>query len=103
MVPRRPTIRELEQLPLKERVRAIRGRATQTEFSAATGFSTRQIKRWEGGKAVPSDDSALDLEASTGYPARLFLPPPEPTLSEISAKLDEILGLLSMNGTRGKR
>jgi transcriptional regulator with XRE-family HTH domain len=98
---RRPSIRELEELAMKDRMRAIRGRDTQKEFSARTGFSTRQIKRWESGDGTPAWDSAEDLSATTGYPARIFLPPPEPTLTEIGEKLDLVLSLLqSRNGRR---
>lgn len=101
MAGRRIAVATLEQLPLKERLRTIRGRDTQKEFAATTGFSVRQIKRWEKGDQGPTRASALDLEAATGYPARLFLPPPEPTLAELDEKLDLIVSMLqSKNGGR---
>jgi transcriptional regulator with XRE-family HTH domain len=100
-VARRLSIATLEQLPMRERLRTIRGRDTQAAFAAETGFSVRQIKRWEKGTAAPTRSSALDLEATTGYPARLFLPAPEPTLAELGEKLDLIIALLgSRDGRR---
>lgn len=98
---RRVSVKVLEELPLKERLRVIRGRDTQAAFAKETGFSKRQIIRWEMGHADPTYDSALQLAERTGYPERLFLPPPEPTLGELGAKLDLILSLLeSRNGRR---
>lgn len=97
---RRVPIGELERLVWPDRIRAIRGRESQSEFAERTGFSVRQVKRWEKG-IMPAADSAHDLADATGYPIRLFQPPPEPTLVEIGEKLDLILSLLeSRNGRR---
>lgn len=97
---RRVAIRELEETPWPKRLLAIRYPDSQAQFAARTGFSLRQVKRWEKG-AHPTEMSARDLEAATGYPARLFLPPPAPTLADLDAKLDLVLSLLqSRNGRR---
>lgn len=91
----------LEQLPMQDRFRALRGRDTQREFAASIGFSLRQVKRWENGQAAPTRASALDLAAATGYPVDLFLPPKEPTLGELGEKLDLVISMLqSRNGRR---
>jgi transcriptional regulator with XRE-family HTH domain len=98
---RRVSVATLLELPMRERLRTLRGRDTQAAFAAETGFSIRQVKRWEKGDAAPTRESAEDLAAATGYPVRVFLPPPEPTLRELSEKLDRILAAL--NGGRRRR
>jgi transcriptional regulator with XRE-family HTH domain len=99
-MPRKVPVADLELLVWPDRIRAIRGRESQREFAERTGFSLRQVKRWEQG-SMPAGDSAFDLAESTGYPIRLFRPPAEPSLSELGEKLDLILSLLqSPNGRR---
>lgn len=86
---------------MKERLRTIRGQDTQAAFAAEIGFSVRQVKRWEKGVNAPTRESAEDLAAATGYPVKVFLPPPEPTLAELGEKLDLVISLLeSRNGRR---
>ena len=95
---RRPSVNELERLEWAKRIRAIRGADTQAVFAERTGFSLRQVKRWEQG-AMPQGLSAQELADATRLPVRLFLPPPEPTLTEIGQKLDLLISLLqSKNG-----
>lgn len=98
---RKVAVATLLELPMRERIRTIRGRDTQKVMADQTGFSVRQWKRWEKGDAAPTRESAEDLAETTGYPVHVFMPPAEPTLSEIDAKLDLVLSLLqSRNGTR---
>lgn len=99
-MPRRVPVKELERLVWPDRIRAIRGRETQAEFATRTGFSLRQVKRWEQG-VMPAGDSAYELAEATGYPIRLFQPRREPTLAELDEKLDLVIAMLaSRNGRR---
>lgn len=71
-----PSTEELEQMLLHQRIRNVRDGLpmSQQKFALAVGVSERQVKRWESGTNLPTEENGRRIAELADRPAELFIP-----------------------------
>jgi transcriptional regulator with XRE-family HTH domain len=104
------TERELLQLPLHQRIAAVRGDLTQERFAAALGTDRERVNSWERARSAPGPKYAEKLAEYAGvsspavfrHPQELQIEQLEAASASLRAVIEALKGELRPGRTRAR-